>query len=45
MATAADTDDGDNKMGHVGQLCFFVRFGFQWLLAILGYEKTKLFLA
>lgn len=41
LSTAADSDDGDNKLGHVGQLCFLGRFGFQWPLATLEVEITN----
>lgn len=33
MATAADSDDGDNKLGHVGQLCFLRAF---WISVAVG---------
>lgn len=34
VATGADRDDGDNMLGHVGQLCFLGSFGFQRRLVL-----------
>lgn len=41
MVTAADSDDGDNKLAHCRSALLF-RVGFQWPLAKLGVTKLPL---